>query len=247
MRPPQICASIAPANIEHLNDAIQQAFNSGANFVEIRFDYLPISDILLAAKSIELHKAKCVFTLRSSDQGGKFQASEGERVALIKQLSEIGPMLIDIELDALNFSDSLADYVEHSKTKVLVSWHDFKHTPPFEELSEKLTEMRMHSNFVKMVTVAKTIDDSIRLLDLYDLAIGLKPIIFAMGELGIISRILCTMVGDAPFTYASLGAATAPGQLSVRQLRLLYSKILMGQESHSDSSLNYMDERNLEK
>ena len=42
---------------------------------------------------------------------------------------------------------------------------------------------------------------------------------FAMGEAGAISRILCTVIGDAPFTYASLGKAIAPGQMTIEQMK----------------------------
>ena len=35
-----------------------------------------------------------------------------------------------------------------------------------------------------------------------------------MGEAGVLSRILCTLIGNAPFTYASLDKALAPGQLT---------------------------------
>jgi 3-dehydroquinate dehydratase I len=68
----------------------------------------------------------------------------------------------------------------------------------------------------------------LRLLELYDTAIGLYPIFFAMGEAGVLSRILCTLIGNAPFTYASLDKALAPGQLTVQQMKKLYEKIIRG-------------------
>ncbi len=50
----------------------------------------------------------------------------------------------------------------------------------------------------------------------------LTLIAFAMGEMGVLSRVLCTVVGRAPFTYASVGAALAPGQLSTDQMKSIY-------------------------
>ncbi|MGN6708088.1 MAG: type I 3-dehydroquinate dehydratase [Candidatus Nitrosocosmicus sp.] len=44
-----------------------------------------------------------------------------------------------------------------------------------------------------------------------------------MGELGILSRVLCNIVGDSPFTYASIEKAVAPGQLTIKQVRMIYS------------------------
>ena len=94
-----------------------------------------------------------------------------------------------------------------------MSWHDFERTPPIDTISDRLSEMRTYSNHVKIVTTARSIDDSLRLLELYDTAIGLYPIFFAMGEAGVLSRILCTLIGNAPFTYASLDKALAPGTI----------------------------------
>ncbi|MDF0680105.1 MAG: type I 3-dehydroquinate dehydratase [Candidatus Nitrosocosmicus sp.] len=47
-------------------------------------------------------------------------------------------------------------------------------------------------------------------------------IAFAMGETGVLSRVLCTVVGKAPFTFASVGESLAPGQLSISQMKSIY-------------------------
>jgi 3-dehydroquinate dehydratase I len=39
---------------------------------------------------------------------------------------------------------------------------------------------------------------------------------------------LCTVVGNAPFTYASLEKALAPGQLTLQQMKKLYDKMGVG-------------------
>ena len=50
-----------------------------------------------------------------------------------------------------------------------------------------------------------------------------------MGEAGVLSRILCTLIGNAPFTYASLDKALAPGQLTGHeQMKKLHDKIIRG-------------------
>ncbi|HJS81709.1 MAG TPA: type I 3-dehydroquinate dehydratase, partial [Nitrososphaera sp.] len=131
----------------------------------------------------------------------------------------------DIELETLRENDDLADFLETQRSPVLVSWHDFNSTPSSDELANILAEMRVYSNYVKIVTTARHTDDALRLLDLYEDTIGLNAVIFAMGTEGIISRVLCTIVGNAPFTYASLDNAVAPGQLTVKDMRKLYERI----------------------
>jgi 3-dehydroquinate dehydratase-1 len=45
-----------------------------------------------------------------------------------------------------------------------------------------------------------------------------------MGEAGVMTRVLAPLYG-APFTYAALEKAVAPGQLTVAQMRKLYDGI----------------------
>jgi 3-dehydroquinate dehydratase I len=219
----KICVSIAAQDAQQLKQQAEQAFELGADFVEIRFDFLKPSDLQAAVDIAKPFKGKAVFTLRSKDQGGKFAGSERDRIAWLKKLAEQKPMLLDVELHTLQENDELADFLENMP--ILVSWHDFQSTPPSDELADVLAEMRIYSNYVKVVTMAKSIEDSLRLLDMYEGTIGLNPIIFAMGEAGVISRVLCTIVGNAPFTYASLDKAVAPGQLTVKQMRKLYGRL----------------------
>jgi 3-dehydroquinate dehydratase-1 len=135
-------------------------------------------------------------------------------------------MLLDVEFKTIKDNTDFADYLEKQKISILVSWHDFEKTPPDNELSDLLEKMRMYSNYIKIVTTAKNTQDALRLLDLYETAIGLNLIAFAMGEEGIISRILCTIFGNAPFTYAALEKAISPGQLTIKQMRKLYDRII---------------------
>jgi 3-dehydroquinate dehydratase-1 len=221
----RICVSIAPVDIQSISTQAEQAFGLGADFIEIRFDFLKPEQLQSAIDSSKDLKNKAVFTLRSKDQGGKFAGSEPDRVKWLRKLAEQKPMLLDVELHTLQEHDELADFFESQKTPVLVSWHDFEKTPPNDDLADLLSEMRVYSNYVKVVTTAKSVDDSLRLLEMYETAIGLNPIFFAMGEAGVVSRLMCTVAGNAPFTYASLEKAIAPGQLTVRQMRKLYDSL----------------------
>jgi 3-dehydroquinate dehydratase I len=220
----KICVSIATTgDVSLLKEQADRAFSLGADFAEIRFDFVNPNRMQAAIDAVRGIRSKAVFTLRSKDQGGKFAGSEQERIAWLKKLAEQKPMLLDVELDTIKENDELADFLE--KTPILVSWHDFQQTPPSDELEDILSEMRIYSNYVKVVTTAKSVEDSLRLLELYESTSGLHPVIFAMGDAGIVSRILCTIVGNAPFTYTSLEKAVAPGQLTVEQMRTLYDRI----------------------
>lgn len=224
----RICVSIAPENAKSIVKEAHRAFELGADYVEVRFDFLNpdlLPEALQAARGI---KDRTVFTLRSRSEGGMFASTEENRLRWLYRLADQEPMLLDVELDTLKKNDELADFLEKKRSPLLVSWHDFEKTPSSNSIADVLSDMRSYSNYVKIVTMAHSIEDSLRVLELYETAIGLSPIFFAMGEAGVISRLLCTVIGNAPFTYASLEKSLAPGQLTLKQMKKLYDKIGAG-------------------
>jgi 3-dehydroquinate dehydratase I len=224
----RICVSIAPEDAKSIVKEAHRAFELGADYVEVRFDFLNpdlLPEALQAARGI---KDRTVFTLRSRSEGGMFASTEENRLRWLYRLADQEPMLLDVELDTLKKNDELADFLEKKRSPLLVSWHDFEKTPSSDSIADVLSDMRSYSNYVKIVTMAHSIEDSLRVLELYETAIGLSPIFFAMGEAGVISRLLCTVIGNAPFTYASLEKSLAPGQLTLKQMKKLYDKIGAG-------------------
>jgi len=112
-----------------------------------------------------------------------------------------------------------------SKTKVIVSWHDFGRTPSSEKLSQVFyKQYQSGAQIGKIVTMAHDYLDAARVLALLPLARKLKfPLIaFCMGQEGMISR-LATLEQGGYMTYAApdSGEGTAPGQLPVSALRAL--------------------------
>jgi 3-dehydroquinate dehydratase I len=220
-----ICVSIAAENPENLREKINKAFSYGANYIEIRFDFLNLSDMEQTLKIAENVRAKAIFTLRTSTEGGKFKGDNNDRMMWLEKLSIAKPMLVDIEYNTIKDNDDLANYLKKQKIPTLVSWHDFEKTPPKAQLTDMLKKMRIYSNHIKIVTTAINIIDALRILDLYENATESNLIAFSMGEAGIISRIMCPIIGRSPFTYAALEKSIAPGQLTIKQMRNIYDKI----------------------
>jgi 3-dehydroquinate dehydratase-1 len=205
----------------------------GADYVEIRFDYVKLVDIDKAIEVAKKVKKKAVFTLRSPSEEGRFEGDLSDRLNSLKKMAAVNPMLLDVELGTIkscnnNEKINLMDYFKKQQARILVSWHNFKNTPSNKKLRSVLEEMRTYSNYIKMVTTANDIEDSIRILDLYKNAPGLVLIAFAMGESGILSRIFSTLLkrtATAPFTYAALEKPIAPGQMTLEQMKRLYNRI----------------------
>jgi 3-dehydroquinate dehydratase-1 len=204
---------------------ISRALQNGADYVEIRFDYIGMKDMDYALNISKKIKKRAIFTLRSKNEGGFFKGSIDERISLIEKIGLIKPMLLDIEIAILKKETGLRKFLKDEKIPILVSSHDFRTTPSVSSLHTKLVEMSKYSNYVKLVTTARNSEDNFRVLSLYDNIRNTNLIAFAMGEHGILSRLLCTLYGGSPFTYASLDRSLAPGQLDVRLMKKIYERI----------------------
>ena len=211
------CVVITEKNPKKLATEVKNALKK-SDFVEIRFDFLKPRDVPIALELIKKQLTKCVCTLRPKNEGGKFVGSENERKSIIKLIAEYNPFLLDIEFNALQKDKKFLKDVKNSKTKILVSWHDFKKTPKLENLNKKFRNMKKFSNYVKIVTTAKAVNDAVRVLSLYNNGSKVKLIAFSMGEEARFTRILSLHMGS-PFTYVSLGKPVAPGQFSVDEIR----------------------------
>ena len=107
---------------------------------------------------------------------------------------------------------------------LILSAHDFDRTPEHPEAA--LAEMASQPcDVVKLACKANTVVDALRMLECATI-LGREPAPrsqLAMGEAGLITRVLARKFG-AFLTFASLetGKESAPGQVSIRDMRELY-------------------------
>ena len=222
----RVCVSLATDSADKLPAMITNAFQRDADFVEIRFDHAIYREIDHALDMTSKIKNTAIFTLRSKEQGGFFEGTNRERISLLKKIAMTRPMLLDIEISTLKKEKGIREFLSKNKIPILVSSHDFRKTSSLSTLLKKFEDMRKYSNYVKMVTTARSIEDNFKLLSLYDNNDNTKLIAFAMGEHGILSRVLCNLYGNSPFTYASLDKPLAPGQLDIVLMKKIYDRIV---------------------
>ena len=210
------CVSIAESSPNKIKIKLKAALKK-SDYTEIRLDFLKMEQVPSALEIIKKDLNRIVCTLRPKTEGGKFSGTEKERISIIKLIAEYSPFLLDIEYNTLKKNKELLKYLKTTKTKLLVSWHDFKKTPKSAELKNQINQMSKFSSNVKIVSTAKSTEDATRMLELYSKKGKNNLISFAMGDAGRISRILCLYLGS-PYTYVSLGKAIAPGQFSVDEV-----------------------------
>ncbi len=215
------CVSIGVFSVAKLVSEMKRALRK-SDYAEIRLDFLNPSQIPYCLNLIKPYLRRCICTLRPKSEGGKFSGTEKERIAILKLIAEYDPHLLDVEYNTLRKNKGLYQYLKRSGINILVSWHDFARTPTDKSLRSMAKKMSKFSRNIKIVTTAKTIGDTLRVLNLYK---GNLPktnlIAFAMGDYGRMSRILCTRLGS-PFTYVSLGKPVAPGQFSLDEMRSIF-------------------------
>ena len=214
------CVSITETTPRRLKETLYDALKK-SEYAEIRFDFLRPEAVPEALQLVKKHLRRCVCTLRPKAEGGRFQGNEAERASILKLIAEYNPYLIDIEYSTLCKNKELLNYVRKTGTPILVSWHDFRKTPPLSRLVEKLQQMKKISKHVKIVTTASSVVDTTTVLSLYRKQ-NSNLVAFAMGNFGRISRILCLYLGS-PYTYVSLGRPVAPGQFSLDEVKSLFA------------------------
>lgn len=216
---PKICVSVAESNLILTKKKAKIALDDGADLVELRLDFLSIIEPIRIKKEFEKINEKIILTVRRKDEGGKFKQSESKRIEIIEQLTDMNDSLKDIELRTILENKKKIN----RKKNIIISWHDFNKTPTSNKL-EKLTKLASnHGQYIKIVPTAQTLQDNKRIIELYSKQRKGKLIAFCMGNKGSISRILSPLVG-APIVFAYHKKKIAPGQLSLKELKILYGE-----------------------
>ncbi|MHA2061577.1 MAG: type I 3-dehydroquinate dehydratase [Candidatus Sifarchaeia archaeon] len=218
-----VCVAVGEQDIARMVDLISTS-ELQADFIEFRLDYLEVIDFVKLEKLLEKMKIPFILTVRRNEEGGKFQKDkEEERKEILKRCVELRPDFIDIELSSPFLNKDLVDFVKMNEVKIIGSYHSFQDTPPIHVLSKKIDiAYRLGLDVVKIVTYANEIEDNLTILSLHSSAQmylrEMEIVAFCMGELGLISRVLCPLFGSK-FTFASLGEPTAPGQISLQKMK----------------------------
>ena len=215
------CVSIGVCSVAKLVTSLRKALNK-SDYAELRLDFLNPTQIPYCLNLVKPHLRRCVCTLRPESEGGKFSGTETERTSILKLIAEFNPYLLDVEYNTLRKNKSLHQYLKRTRVNILISWHDFSKTPSEKTLRSMAKKMSRFSKNIKIVTTARAINDTLRILKLYKgISHRSNLIAFAMGDYGRMSRILCTRLGS-PFTYVSLGKPVAPGQFSLDEMASIF-------------------------
>ncbi|MBI2469952.1 MAG: shikimate dehydrogenase [Planctomycetes bacterium] len=211
-----------PVISNNLADALHDMAEASkfADIIELRTDYIKNVDLKCL---LERRTKPVIVTNRPVREGGKYDGSEEDRIALLKLAIQLQADYVDIEHDSVRHlcGDTERRVPTTGKTKLIVSYHNFRETPgDLTDIHKKLSQSG--ADIVKIVTHANNITDNVRIYSILQQS-RMPTISFCMGELGIISRILYKRFGSY-LTFASLrtGKESAPGQISIHELLNTY-------------------------
>jgi 3-dehydroquinate dehydratase type I len=220
----EVCIPIVETTVEKALIAIREAYR-WADLIEVRADYLKRGKL---APLLENREKPFIVTHRRKEEGGKYKGGERERLNVLQEAINLRADYIDVELATER--SSLQGLIRNKRgTQIIVSFHDFRRTPSLKELQKRFGLMvRLGADVIKIVSFARSWEDNLSILSLIPLAKARRQeiVAFCMGEKGKLSRIFSPFLGAA-WTYASLnkGRASAPGQLTVRELRDIWEKV----------------------
>lgn len=218
--PDRICAVIAAPTAAEVAYQVRKALKY-TRLLEFRLDWLKdlgefdlVGDWLMRQRILPCIIATC----RRRASGGNFDGTMGEEIVRLALAGEMGCQWRDVALETARLFGGQQLRYWLGKGRVLVSFHNFRRTTRnLESIARRLDGLG--GDAIKIATQCNSIEDSMRVLSL---ARGRKNVIAVpMGEFGLPARVLALREGSA-LAYAAVDQKTAPGQLTLDELKNLY-------------------------
>ncbi len=226
---PKVCIPLTGASLKDLIQEAETVREKGPDLVEWRADCFESLDPAALREALEqisriLMPIPLLFTLRTVPEGGKADVS-WEKYCSINLLAAESKKadLIDVEACRCPIkARSLISSLQEKGVRVIASSHDFQKTDSREKLKERFKDLEdSGGDILKLAVMPQCLEDvtSLMLSTRETVESTKRPVIsMAMGSLGAITRISGEISGSC-LTFATVGAASAPGQLSLEDTR----------------------------
>lgn len=228
---PKVCIPVVAAEQEEIFAQAKHISTLSCDMVEWRVDWFDGYEDETALMQVltELRKIVgnmlLIATFRTEKEGGNKDIEFSEYAKLAVTIAKSGAAdFIDVEGFSFGeISEELIRAVQKEGAKVIASNHDFKKTPPKEEIINRLLKMQeMGADIAKIAVMPQSEQDVLTLMTATEEMVrrhATVPVItMSMSGLGGISRLAGEIFGSA-VTFASAGHASAPGQMDALELK----------------------------
>ena len=217
----RICAVIAAPTAKEMARQLRRALRF-TRTVELRLDYLRSNlerGYFLGWLDLQRPRATMIATCRVREAGGRFTGGLAAQSVFLAVAAAVGCRWCDIEMEtAARFGTSKHWKRFLNRARVVFSCHDFRGTPGNLAAIVRRLE-RWGGDAIKIATQCNSIADSLRVLALA--RSKRRVVAVPMGEMGLPARVLALREGSA-LAYGAAGEATAPGQLTLEEMKNLY-------------------------
>ncbi len=216
----RICAVVAASSAREMAAQLRRALRQTPT-VELRLDWLASDSerrrFLAWLRRNPPKRAVLLATCRRREGGGSFAGGLQAELHWLSQAAEAGCLWCDLEIETLRKLPRNSIRNHSLPRRILLSVHDFERMPALKPALAR--RARGEVDAIKVAGAAGTIAGSVRLLQF---AAGLRNCVAVpMGEVGLPARLLALREGSA-LAYAPVAAATAPGQVSLQEMKHLY-------------------------
>ena len=228
---PKICVPITGRTGEEIALRTAELKAAKPDLAEWRADwYEEVSnreklETMLAWLRVELGDLPLLVTFRTREEGGEQSISAGAYEDFLRTVMDSGQAdLIDVEL--FRGEELIRDICKEAKAqgiKVIASSHDFEKTPAKEKILARLIRMQdCGADLLKLAVMPQTAEDVLTLLsatlEMKERHAKQPVVTMSMGAKGAVSRLTGELFGSV-MTFGSAGVASAPGQVSVPELK----------------------------
>ncbi len=224
-----VCVPVVATDRQELRAQWKDAAYAGADLIEWRVDaqFDGKDDEEFTARALEegraLHEEfqiPLLLTVRTVPEGGAYVAVGKGYGELVRTGAEFAD-LIDIEW-ANASRRALVDDAHRAGAAVVGSAHFFDRSLDSDYLRELLTDMEAFGADVAKVAWSVRSDgelqELLRCQEWAEHELSVPAVVIGMGQIGSPSRVGSAARRNA-FTFASVGKTSAPGQLSLEQVR----------------------------
>jgi 3-dehydroquinate dehydratase-1 len=214
MHDTKIAIPIFKEKKEDILQTAEEYIDKGVDILELRID---------AILNPQPNEIKCIIseinfptiaTNRIKSEGGYFNGTEEERIAILRECSDVAEY-IDVELKT---DKKLIDSIAETGCKTIISFHDFLKTPPVDDMLNIVKKESEIGDIAKIAVMPQKLEDTINVLAI--LSRCDNTIAISMGDMGSYTRVIASKF-NSPITFAASDDVTAPGQIDFETMKQL--------------------------
>ena len=214
---PKVCVPIVESHDEAILNKLKEFNELEVDMIELRIDFYEnihqedaLRNLFLNIAALQIQKP-VILTIRTAAEGGEVEIEANEFD------------IYDVELAlGTNMAIELRTLIHDAGKYMLMSSHNFDRTPEVDSLMQKFRSMdSLEADIMKVAVMPEDYQDLLNLLSFTVQAkheYAQKPIVtMSMSSIGLTSRLVGEQFGSA-ITFASVGKASAPGQIDYQEL-----------------------------